>query len=718
MTQQDVCRTIANAASLTEDQAGQLVQATFEAIAREMSVGETVEVEGLGNFMTVKYPSESVEDPPGSGKTIITLSTVEPEFEPDEALLSHVKKEMDAHPDLFTEDAEDNDDEEEEDEDDKEKTSQDIEIKSSGGTTDTVVSTPLGIGETEALPDMPDPDDVPEAKEDTPKEEAKPEEPAAQEAKPEPAEEPKKTSNEKPLGRASTIQFVDISNIKVEREILDMIPIDMAKRYNAVPLDLKEGTLRVAMIDPEDFDALQVLRKETGVAIEPVLSTKDDIILVIDQYGSGLQDELTQVIEDSDLGISKEDVVEATMEDAQNQTNDNSPTAKIVFSLLKRAVKERASDIHIEPYERKVMVRFRIDGILQPKVELPKEIQAAVVSRLKILASLKIDEQRLPQDGRFNIIIDHRQVDFRMSTIPVVFGEKIVMRILDKSVGIISLEEVGLSDHGLEVLNKNMKRSHGMILVTGPTGSGKTTSLYAVLGKMMTETVNILTLEDPVEYRIESINQSQVHVEIGYTFAAGLRAVVRQDPDIVMLGEIRDQETADMAIHAALTGHVVLSTLHTNDAAGAFPRLIDMHIEPFLMTSSVHTVIGQRLCRKICQECKEEISLSKEEVDEIGEQIKLMPENIREEIKKDKMAFYHGKGCQACANKGYRGRVGVFEVLDVSEPIRELVLKRSSSVQITEQAVKEGMITMVQDGIIKAIRGLTTMEEVWRVTRE
>lgn len=685
MTQHDVYLSIAQGADLNEEQAAQLVQTTFEVIARELSVGEEVQVEGLGLFYTVKIPTESVKGE-DSDDEVIHLASIEPDFEPDEDLVDFVTEEMKKNPDLFTQT--DDDDDEEGEMKDEEAVGEKVEVSS-------------------PLPDMP----LPESAEKTEKKEEEP-------AVPPPAEEPKKVfaPGEKPLGRASLIEFRDISQLKVEKDVLALVPQELARRYNVAPIDLREGVLSLAMIDPEDFDALQILRKETGLSIQPILTTKDDLAAVFDQY-TGLQAELQEVIAHADLGITKQEMQEATQEADQDQTNENAPTAKIVYSLLRRAVKERASDVHIEPYERKVVVRFRIDGVLQPRVELPKEIQAAVISRLKILANLKIDEQRLPQDGRFNLIFDHRQVDFRLSTIPVVFGEKVVMRILDKAVGIISLEEVGLSDHGLEVLTNNMRRSHGMILVTGPTGSGKTTSLYAVLGKMMSPTVNILTLEDPVEYRIESINQSQVHTEIGYTFATGLRAVVRQDPDVVMLGEIRDQETADMAIHAALTGHIVLSTLHTNDAAGSFPRLLDMEVEPFLLTSSIHTVIAQRLARKICQECKEEVELSKEEIKEIQTIIEQMPEAIQHDIGKD-MKFYHGKGCDVCGGKGYKGRLGIFEVLNVTEPIRSLILKRSSGEAITEQATKEGMVTMVQDGIVKVLRGLTTIEEVWRVTRE
>lgn len=517
------------------------------------------------------------------------------------------------------------------------------------------------------------------------------------------------------MARASLIQYVDLSSTKVEPEILSLLPQKLARQLNAVPIELAAGVLTVAMIDPEDFDALQVVRRETGLTLKPVLASRDDLIAVLDQY-TGFQAEVEEAISHSDI-VSESDLAAAGDEDL-DQTNDNAPTAKIVFSLLRRAVKERASDIHIEPYEKKLIVRFRIDGILTKRLELPKEVQGAITSRLKIMANLKIDEQRLPQDGRLSITVEKRQIDFRFSTIPCVNGEKVVMRILDKSVGIISLEEVGLSDHGFDVLKKNSKRSHGMILVTGPTGSGKTTSLYAVLGTLMNDEVNILTLEDPVEYRIESINQSQVHAEIGYSFAQGLRAVVRQDPDIVMLGEIRDGETASMAVQAALTGHIVLSTLHTNDAAGAFPRLTDMGIEPFLLTSSIHTIIGQRLTRKICQACKYEVKVLDVEMQEVQGHVKEMPAAVQADIASRELKFYMGKGCDVCSGKGYKGRLGVFEVLDVTEPIRELVLKRSSGAAITKQATSEGMVTMTQDGIVKALRGLTSLEEVWRVTRE
>lgn len=672
MTSQDFYEAIAKLAGLSEAKATVIAQAVGDSIGQALKEGDPVRVEGWGYFYTEKSEPVEVEDPPGSGRKVITLPEIEPVFDPDKEMVHKVMEGMKKHPELFSNDRE-----------------KEVEEEI------THLLNPIASKKEDGNAAVP--------KE---KEQKVPE-------KPEPEKSEKK---ERPLSRASFIEYRDLTGLKIDPEVLKLIPEHMARQYGSAPIDLSEGVLTVAMIDPEDFDALQVIRKESGLRVKQVLVTRDDLNTVLDQY-TGLQAEVQEAVAAGDFGISEEELVEASQENLL-QDDENAPTVKIVNSLLKRAVKGKASDVHIEPYERKVVVRYRVDGVLQKQVELPKEVLPAVVARLKILASLKIDEQRLPQDGRFNLMIDKRQVDFRLSTIPCVYGEKVVLRILDKAVGIISLEDVGLTGHGFDVLTKNMERSHGMILVTGPTGSGKTTTLYAVLGKMMGEGVNILTLEDPVEYRIESINQSQVHSDIGYTFASGLRAAVRQDPDIVMLGEIRDQETADMAVHAALTGHIVLSTLHTNDAAGAFPRLIDMGVEPFLITSSVHTVIAQRLARLICPECKEKVEIPKEELAEVMEQVKAMPEAVREGINQKELAFYHGKGCEKCGGKGYKGRAGIFEVLDVTEPVRDLILKRSSNTDITRQAVEEGMVTMVQDGILKALMGKTTLQEVWRVTKE
>ncbi len=528
----------------------------------------------------------------------------------------------------------------------------------------------------------------------------------------------KETTNDEAARYLSTtpvnIEYADLSKVAVPKEILNLIPEHIARKFQAVPISLDNTTLIVAMIDPQDVETIELIKRKTGYVVKPQLTTQDDINRVLDQY-TGLQAELEEAIEDADVGVEKKQEVKQVEEQPENE---NAPTARIVYSLLKRAVREKASDIHIEPDDKEVIVRFRLDGILHKKVSLPKEIQAAVTSRLKILANLKIDESRLPQDGRIQLIIDRRDVDFRMSTIPVVTGEKIVLRILDKSTGILTLDQLGLLGDARVVLDEGVTKSHGMTLVTGPTGSGKTTTLYALLTQIINPGVNVITLEDPVEYRMAGINQSQTNADIGYTFASGLRAIVRQDPNVIMVGEIRDKETAEMGIHASLTGHIVLSTLHTNDSAGAMPRLIDMGIEPFLIASSINTVVGQRLARKICQSCKEKLKAESTEEELIKKIISEMPEKIRKEAAKREMAFYKGKGCSECNNTGYKGRIGIFEVLSLTDNMKKLILDRVSGGDIQKQAVAEGMLTMLQDGIMKALDAQTTLEEVWRVTKE
>ena len=513
---------------------------------------------------------------------------------------------------------------------------------------------------------------------------------------------------------AVNIELADLTKVSVPKEIINLVPEHIARKYQIVPISLNENVLTVAMVDPQDVETIELIKRKTGYQIKPQLTTQDDLARVLDQY-TGLQAELEEAIESVDLGVEKKEEVKQVNEEP---ANENAPTARIVYSLLKRAVREKASDIHIEPDEKEVAVRFRLDGVLHKKVSLPKEIQAAVTSRLKILANLKIDEQRLPQDGRIQLIIDRRDIDFRMSTIPLVTGEKVVLRILDKTVGILTLDQLGLRGDSRVVLEDGIRKTHGMTLVTGPTGSGKTTTLYAVLGELMGPGINIITLEDPVEYRVQGINQSQINADIGYTFASGLRSILRQDPNIIMVGEIRDKETAEMGIHASLTGHIVLSTLHTNDAAGAMPRLIDMGIEPFLLTSSVNTVIGQRLARQVCQSCKEEVAAVETELEVVKQIINQMPEKVKKEVSSKPLKFFRGKGCDQCGKTGYKGRIGIFEVLAIIENIQKLILERASDSALQKQAVANGMTTMIQDGILKALEGLTTLEEVWRVTKE
>jgi type IV pilus assembly protein PilB len=390
---------------------------------------------------------------------------------------------------------------------------------------------------------------------------------------------------------------------------------------------------------------------------------------------------------------------------------------KIVAGIINYALLMRASDIHFEPEEKLFRVRYRVDGILQDVVSIAKEIQPQIVSRVKILANLKLDESRIPQDGRFDVNFRHKQVDIRVSTLPTVRGEKVVMRLLDKSQGILSLEDLGMTGQAFKKTMEAMNKPYGIIISTGPTGSGKSTTLYAILNRISVPAVNIVTLEDPVEYEIPGINQCQIKPKIGFTFADGLRSILRQDPNVIMVGEVRDAETANMATHAALTGHLVLTTLHTNDAAGALPRLTNMGVEPFLITSSINLIIGQRLVRRICPKCREQVEVPENLKKVVEAEIEKIPKNNKEDLARIKtpLKFFQGKGCKEC-NQGYKGRLGIFEVLTVSSKIEDMVIGRSGTNEILSQAQSEGMITMRQDGILKSLEGLTTIDEVIRVT--
>ncbi|OGF04318.1 MAG: hypothetical protein A3H14_04210 [Candidatus Doudnabacteria bacterium RIFCSPLOWO2_12_FULL_49_8] len=403
------------------------------------------------------------------------------------------------------------------------------------------------------------------------------------------------------------------------------------------------------------------------------------------------------------------------------------PVVRVVDTLLEYAIFEKASDIHIEPQENEVIVRYRIDGMLHDVMTLPKVIQPALIARIKVISSLKIDEHRLPQDGRFKVEKDDYNISFRVSTIPVFDGEKVVLRLLDESAKAMTLEELGFIHRNYEVIIRNVKKPHGAILVTGPTGSGKSTTLYTILSLLNTKGVNIATIEDPIEYRIEGINQTQVNPKIGLTFAMGLRALLRQDPNIMMIGEIRDSETAEEAVHAALTGHVVLSTLHTNNAAGALPRLLDIGVEPYLIASTVNVVVGQRLTRQICEDCRidyridGEMEASLKKDFDIPALLTIMKREkfIEPQIRSlAELTFHKGQGCDRCGHSGYRMRKGIFEVLEVSTTIQDLILKRAPTSQIEQKAVDEGMVLMWQDGFIKCLQGKTTIEEVIRVSRE
>ena len=508
------------------------------------------------------------------------------------------------------------------------------------------------------------------------------------------------------------IPYVSLSETPSSPEALNLVPRSVAETNNLLPFsfDKKKNELSLAMADPLNLETVEFVEKKTGAKIKPFMTTPSEVKnAIVERYGAGLATDVTAALKEvaPEIGVKTVDIKKL------GEIIREAPIAKIVSTLLEFAVRSRASDIHLEPQEDKTRIRYRIDGILHEKLILPKNVHEALVSRIKILSGMKIDEKRIPQDGRFNFRSDGDEVDLRVSSLPTVYGEKIVMRLLKKSGGIPTLPDLGLRGKALANLEDAILRPHGIIIVCGPTGSGKTTTLYSVLSKINTTRVNIITLEDPVEYQIPGVNQVQVNPQAGLTFASGLRSFLRQDPNIILVGEIRDTETADLAIQASLTGHLVFSTLHTNSAAGALPRLLDMHAEPFLLASSMTALVAQRICRRICPTCKEEY----EPALEVTEDIKKVLGNLLGN-KGDKFKLFRGKGCPECNNTGYFGRLGIFEVLPVSEKIGRLILERSPASEIEKQAVEEGMITMKQDGYLKVVEGISTIEEVLRVAQD
>jgi len=517
------------------------------------------------------------------------------------------------------------------------------------------------------------------------------------------------------------IPFVNLEKEIIPKEILQIIPEPIAKKYKIIAFKKTNRDLKVAMLNPEDLQTIDFIRKKTGLKIYPCISTEEGINNALKQYEQSLKAEFGDIIDKNSEEVSGEEDLEKAAQDL--------PVIRIVDTLLKHAILQEASDIHIEPDEKEVRVRYRLDGILHDAMTLPKTVMDGIVARIKILSNLKLDEHRLPQDGRFKIEQDDRRVAFRVSMLPVYAGEKIVMRLLDESSKGLTLEGMGLWGNPLEIIHQAIKKPNGMILVTGPTGSGKTTTLYTIMDILNTPQVNISTVEDPIEYKMFRINQTQVNPAIGLTFSQGLRALLRQDPDIIMVGEIRDEETMEIAIHSAMTGHLVLSTLHTNSAAGTIPRLIDMGAEPFLVASTINVVMAQRLVRKLCPDCRQAYNLDKElteslqsQVDmdrvlEIAKKNNLLDKNIIENFDWSKVNFYHPAGCSRCRQEGYKGRVGIFEVVEISEKISGMISKRSSSDEIEKEAQNEGMIKMMEDGIIKALQGVTSIEEIFRVTK-
>jgi type IV pilus assembly protein PilB len=526
------------------------------------------------------------------------------------------------------------------------------------------------------------------------------------------------------------IPFVNLKKTTISEDVLKIIPEPIAREHNIVSFRKTGNNLEVAMLDPEDLQTIEFIKKKSGLKIFPCLTNQESIKFILRQYQKSLETEFGEIIKGSADRLTKTKT--KTKKESEGDKDlkkmaEDLPIIKIVDTLLKHAILEKASDIHIEPQEKDIIVRYRIDGLLRDAMNLPKKVLPGIIARIKVLSNLRLDEHRLSQDGRFKIETEDYKISFRVSVLPVFDGEKIVMRLLDESSKGLTLEALGLDGKALEIIQENIRKPNGMVLVTGPTGSGKTSTLYSIMDILNVPEVNINTIEDPIEYRMPRINQTQVKPKIGLTFASGLRTLLRQDPDIIMVGEIRDEETATLAIHAALTGHLVLSTLHTNNAAGTLPRLLDMGVESYLVASTVKVIIAQRLVRQICPDCREKYKLSQKEIKDLSKTFDL--EEILDVFKSQKVIdpkiknwseldFFRGKGCEHCRQKGYKGRIGIFEVLEITDNITSMISRESTSDIINQEAAKEGMSTILQNGFIKAARGITTIEEVLRVTRE
>ncbi len=515
------------------------------------------------------------------------------------------------------------------------------------------------------------------------------------------------------------LPYINLIGRKVDPEVVKILPKDFSDNYKVAVFDKKGKTLSIAIYDPTNLkarEALEFFAREGNYKIKLYTCSKKSFEEIYNQY-SALKSEVEEFLGEAKekLTVSTDELVQA----GEHIDERSAPIAKMVDVILRHAVEENASDIHIEPMMNKTRVRYRIDGVLKTSLILPKYVHSAIVSRIKVMARLKIDETRIPQDGRIRVTLDGKEIDFRISTLPLYRNEKVVMRILDSNKGDIKLEDLGFEGKNLSVIKENIKKPHGMFLVTGPTGSGKTTTLYSVLNILNNDDINIVTLEDPVEYYLPGVNQSQINPEVGLTFASGLRSILRQDPDVIMVGEIRDRETADLAIHASLTGHIVLSTLHTNDAFGAIPRLVDLKVEPFLLASTLNVILAQRLVRKLCTKCRVVADVPDRIKSEVKEELaRINPLSLPPDIDMDNFKFWKGEGCPECGETGYRGRTAIAEVLNIEDEIREIISKQKDWHLIKEHFFKEGMLTLKQDGIVKALRGLTTIEEVLRVTQD
>ena len=497
------------------------------------------------------------------------------------------------------------------------------------------------------------------------------------------------------------VGYLSTEHLNIEENVLALVPERMARTYKIVPFSRDNDTLKVAMENPGNVEAIEFIRRHTGLNVMPYYTSEEGIKKLLNQYKRNIRQVFDAVIE--------ENIQKAKLEGNFLQAAEKLPVIKVLDTIFEYAIAERASDIHIELQENEVIVRFRIDGILQDIIKLPRGIDEALIARIKILSNLKLDERRIPQDGRYKFTLNDEIVSLRISIIPGFYGENVVMRLLRESARPLSLDELGITGKIHDLVQENISKPTGMFLVTGPTGSGKTTTLYSILNILNTVKVKICTVEDPVEYGINRVTQIQINPKTGLTFAAGLRALLRHDPNVIMVGEIRDSETAEIAVHSALTGHFVLSTLHTNNAAGTIPRILDMGVEPYLAASTINIVIAQRLVRKVCNVCRVEYQPEPAFIDKLSQDYKVSMGGIK---------YYHGKGCAECRETGFTGRIGIYEVLAVTEKIRELIAKRVSTDVIREEARNEGMVSMLEDGISKVGAGLTTLEEVLAVVQE
>ncbi|TXH01811.1 MAG: type II/IV secretion system protein [Candidatus Moraniibacteriota bacterium] len=508
----------------------------------------------------------------------------------------------------------------------------------------------------------------------------------------------------------------------IDKSVLTLIPEETAAKYKMAAFEKKDGILLVAMVNPQDFEALNVLRflaEKERLGIEVYLTPEVFFAQLMKRYtgtDQALEEAIQSLKKDQSIDIEKSETTAVTT----SEVFQDAPIAKLVDVIVKHALDGRASDIHIEPIEGSYRVRFRVDGILRATLLFPLDVGKAVISRIKILSNLKIDEKQKPQDGRFRVEAAEKSVDLRVSTLPVIDGEKVVMRILDKSNNMADLDKLGLWGRNREVLTRKIREPYGIILITGPTGSGKSTTLYAFLSILNQEERNIITLEDPVEYFMDGINQSQIRPEIGYSFASGLRSILRQDPNVIMVGEIRDEETGELAIHAALTGHLVLSTLHTNDVLKALPRLLDMGAEPFLLAASIQALAAQRLVRRICENCKEPVVLSPAMLKRLEEARRHIDDTEMRDYELDsigRIVAFQGKGCKQCNNSGYKGRIAIYEVFEITEDAKVVVTdKAGNENELRQEAIKQKMLSMKQDGFLKVLKGITTIAEVERVT--